>query len=62
MKTTVFTTVGAIVGVAAILGILWVLDVVSKADALNYGGKIAGIIVILAVAIGIIKGMSGADR
>ena len=62
MKTTIFTTVGALIGVAAILGILLVLDVVSKADALSYGGKIAGIIIILAVAIGIVKGMSGANR
>lgn len=58
MRTTIFTTVGALVGVTAIIGILRVLDVVSTADALSYGGKISGIVVILAVAIGIIKGIS----
>ena len=58
MKTILWATFAVLVCVAALLGILFVLEMISQAEMLDYGSKIGGIVIILAVAVGIIKGVS----
>ncbi|HBT81553.1 MAG: hypothetical protein A2W52_02945 [Candidatus Taylorbacteria bacterium RIFCSPHIGHO2_02_49_25] len=58
MKTILWATLGVLVCTAAILGILWILDIISQADALDYGGKIGSVVFIVAIASAAIVWMS----
>jgi len=58
MKNVILLTVTALVLAAAIIGLLWVFDVIAQSDAIEYAIRIGVAIIIVACAAMIILGLS----